>query len=197
MGTCFYLITSCTSSKAVTLSSTFKSVFIEPLGSGKEYQIYNAIIESNYASYPILIILDQTNYFYESNADDFEYLKETLPSLDKEIVADYLKRNNRSYQLKDLFAPYGTEIVLVDVGYVDWIFKAEDFDKAWQTFHEIHSKSYGFITLSKVGVNTEQDQAIVFVQGLCGPTCGIGEFFLLSKINKRWQVDKKVTIFLA
>ncbi len=191
------LIVSCAPSTAFTPLSTPTSVSIKPLNPDEEYLIYDALIESSFADNAILIIQSQTNHFCEANPHDFEILEETLPSFDKEIWEDYLKRNNQRHQLENRFAPPGTEVMVVDIDYVDWIFKAENFDEAWHTFHEIHSESYGFITLSRVGVNAKQDKAIVFVQVHCGPTCGSGKYFLLSKIAEAWRVEKIATIFLA
>jgi hypothetical protein len=114
-----------------------------------------------------------------------------------ELLGSYLKSGNQLHQLENHFAPNDTEVLLVDVEYVDWIFEAEDFDQAWETFHKTHSESYGYLRFSHVMSNSEQNLALVFVARNCGPTCGIGEFYLLSKENEEWEIVETITVYFA
>jgi hypothetical protein len=162
----------------------------------EEYRIYDVIIESSYADKPALIILNQTSSSYMLDTHTLEYLKENYPSFD-ELLGGYIKRSNQQYQLEGHFTPVSTEVRLVDSEYVDWIFEATDFDLAWQAFNEMHPESYGFLGLSQISANRQQDKALVFVHRNCGPTCGSGNLFLVAKVGNEWQVVEIMTLFLA
>jgi hypothetical protein len=50
--------------------------------------------------------------------------------------------------------------------------------------------SGGYIALSRAGLNSRGDQAVVYMRHVCGGLCGSGHYLLLVKKNKEWVVQK-------
>jgi hypothetical protein len=47
--------------------------------------------------------------------------------------------------------------------------------------------SYGYVTFSKVGFNTDLTEALLYSEHICG-LCGGGEYVLMQKIDGHWKI---------
>jgi hypothetical protein len=51
--------------------------------------------------------------------------------------------------------------------------------------------------LSRVGLNSRGDQAIVYMRHICGGLCGSGHYLSLVRKDKEWVVQKKFRAWIS
>jgi hypothetical protein len=67
---------------------------------------------------------------------------------------------------------------------------------SWETFHRKY-KSAGFYRFSRPSYNSAQTEALVQVALSCGPLCGGGTLYLLSKQEGEWTVKNRTLLWLG
>jgi hypothetical protein len=67
----------------------------------------------------------------------------------------------------------------------------------WEGFYKLYPKAQGFITFSDIGYNAERTTALVSVAYGCGGLCGHGSFFVLSKSNGRWKIEREIDLWVS
>jgi hypothetical protein len=68
---------------------------------------------------------------------------------------------------------------------------------SWNEFYTGYPDSQGIMTISRVGFNREQDQALVYVGNQSDGKAGAGYCVLLTKENGVWTVQGKVMIWVS
>jgi hypothetical protein len=68
--------------------------------------------------------------------------------------------------------------------------------ESWETFHKKY-KSAGFYRFSRPMYNSAQTEALVQVTLSCGPLCGGGTLYLLSKQEGEWTVKNRTLLWLG
>ena len=158
-------------------------------------QIYRVLIQEKFEFEKTrLIVLSPVTTgcpFYEDEtvkakmglAQSFhEWAKEMMPEAEAQTVDDYLAKNETSGRLP---------VANLGINYA--IFNPSDFPKDefydfWTRFDQKYPHSSGLISFSNVGFNPKHNQAFVYGAYTCGGLCGSGTYFLLQKINGRWQI---------
>jgi hypothetical protein len=79
----------------------------------------------------------------------------------------------------DLRLPSGARAVFVNPG--DLGPKTNDFDAKFQN-------NLGYFVVSRVGLNLNETEALLYVEHFCGGLCGGGEYVLMRKLNGAWHV---------
>lgn len=74
----------------------------------------------------------------------------------------------------------------------DALFRSRD---GWEEFRRRYPMSQGIVSLSLSGIDQENRHAVIYAGVTCGPACGGGSVFLLSRENGEWKVAKMVTIW--
>lgn len=77
---------------------------------------------------------------------------------------------------------------LVDDALRAKIFADEDPAAGWARFHKRFPQAPGLLRVSRVALDDEQSNALVYVEFACGPTCGAGRLLRLSRVNTTWAV---------
>lgn len=204
-----FLLTACTES--TTTKPTSSPTLIEPspsptltstpifsLDIDAEYQIYDAFLNSRLFSSPIIIVVNETNFIMQLGINEIELARDRLPETGDEVWENFLNRNDKVYHVEARFALDEAEVMLVSRDYINNFFDDElDLDLMWQNFNETHPDSYGFITLSRVGVNVAMDEAIIYFERHCGGLCGSGGYALLTKYHGLWWVEDWVSLWNA
>src|SRR5262249_16099086 len=129
-------------------------------------------------------------------SDDPEDILKELAPLTTETVKDYNDRNKSQSELHDSFDVTG-KVLLVDKQEIDEIFHDQDLGGGWEGFYKRFPDSGGFITLSRVGFNPEQSQALVLVSHYCGGLCASGTYILLQKEDGKWKILKRYTVWIS
>jgi len=172
----------------------------------EEYAIYAAVINDMFAGDKVsfnsqvpvktLVIKDWT----ASNAiaaiakdDEGSRMKQQFTSISPETIDDYVAKNAKSYQLTKSF-DLKLEYILITKEKIEQIFKSPGW---WDEFYRQFPNSNGFIGLSRAGLNSGGNQALVYMEHGCGGLCGTGHYFLLVKNDRGWVVQKKVMSWIS
>jgi hypothetical protein len=181
--------------------------------SAEEYAIYTAAInsllsgqeDSSASKARALVIEDHTtNNSFTFGEDERSFLEKQFLTISKETIDDYVAKNAKSYQLTESF-DFGLKYILVSKEKTDLILKGR-----WREFYKQFPNSRGFITVSRVGLDSSGKQAVVYTGSqwsLCSPNsshlvtrcggfCGIGFYVLLAKNDQGWAVQQKLLAWL-
>jgi hypothetical protein len=124
-----------------------------------------------------------------------DHLRNRIKGLDRDTAADFIYKNKQPMSLTELLE-----------GRSRWTFlpRAEmnEFfggypQKGWEAFHAKYPGEYGFTSFSRIGFSARGTQALVMVGLHCGPLCGQGWYFLLSKTNGRWKVKREEEAWIS
>ncbi len=160
----------------------------------EEYAVYSIVViwvHRQYRAGLAFRILDQTQPYELS---DSQYLREQLAFVPQATLNNYKRVNTEPFQLNDdpdLVQKYG----LVHKESLDQIF-GSDTD-GWDNFYEKYPDTFGYISLSGVGFNSEIDRALVYTGSHCGYTCGAGYLYYLVKDLGIWRIDKRIPLWIS
>lgn len=186
----------------LTASASTRHLQIED----EEYAVYAALINSDLkesaaqekredAGERVLIINDAPSlwqgFLVEESKNFFDKLKNSSTELQPETVNDLqVKSQNSAYRLERKFS-INIKYLLVKDEDLDALFK-DKVTGGWKAFHQKYPKSSGFLVLSRVGLNADKTQALVYKGWSCGGLCGGGSYTLLIKKNGVWTVRGSV-----
>lgn len=68
-------------------------------------------------------------------------------------------------------------------------------DGWWPDFYERYPNAQGILTLSRVGVNSEGTQALLYYGSSRAGLSGMGEMIILEKHNDRWIITERVMVW--
>src|SRR5215471_11863635 len=168
----------------------------------EEYAIYAVAIGNMFAGDKgssdskamSLVIEDQTNgYTFANGRYERSDLNKHFPDISKEAIDDYGVKNAKSYQLTkspDLKLKY----TLITKEKIERIFKSGL--NGWDKFYRQFPNSRGIISFSRAGLNSQGDQALVYISRGCGGRCGSGNYLLLVKKNGEWIVQQKFMVWV-
>jgi hypothetical protein len=79
----------------------------------------------------------------------------------------------------DLHLPRGARVAFVNVSELGT--KTSDFEARFPN-------NLGFFVVSRVGLNLNKTEALLYVEHFCGGLCGGGEYVLMRKVDGVWHV---------
>lgn len=148
---------------------------------------FRAVLSAVYASQPadpalpggLLIWHRTTNNFRRQL--DFEGLREQIPVLEAATFKDFIARNAApAGPVKGLSIPQRHMIVTAQ--------DARKIQRQEKAFSGLAKLGWsGIFASSRPGFNQRRDQALVYVEVICGDGCGSGDLVLLSKIDGAWR----------
>jgi hypothetical protein len=174
----------------------------------EEYFIYAAVIGDMFAgdkvsSYSqskikLLVIEDRTvnNTFPTFRGEEEgKRLKQEFSSIiSQETIDDYVAKNAKSHQLTKSF-DLKLKYTLILKEKIEQIFKGGL--GGWGEFYRQFPDSGGLIALSRAGLDSSGNQAIVYIAHSCAGLCGSGHYMLLVKNGQRWIVRKKFMAWIS
>lgn len=157
-------------------------VNIKSAASEIDYQIYSVVIDSmyNYRSPYQIVICDSTVYW--DLKDNNDYVFEHFPSISKETVKNYQIINSISVQL----------LKVPDVAVECFLITPEDRSKWKQLFPDANV----LIHLSRVGFNSDYNQALLYISDYYAPLAGAGFLVYLEK-QKKWVIKQTLMIWIS
>jgi hypothetical protein len=66
------------------------------------------------------------------------------------------------------------------------IFEGDPYDRGWKRFYEKYPKAIGLITVSRIGLNREQDRALFYVACVRGALAAVGQVRVLEREGDVW-----------
>ncbi len=112
-----------------------------------------------------------------------------LPALQATTYIRYLLGNLRSHPVRQNLA-LSAQYRLANAGAV------ATYGQDWARWKTLFPGSSGYFELSTVGFNSDQTQALLHVDHVCG-LCGHGGYVLLRKVNGRWAVAAEVSSWVS
>ncbi len=67
----------------------------------------------------------------------------------------------------------------------------------WEIFYERYPQAPGITTLSRVGLNSSLDQALVYIGTQSNWLIGSGYYILLKKVDGAWNIDQRVMTWIS
>jgi len=165
----------------------------------EEYAVYSSLIQSMYVKEGVkTIVIGKHTQFYRVNwANPEDYRKsilEELRPISQETIEDFEKKNEEKGELARRLA---LTVKYVLLGNQSQATSPEDYTKQWKEFYEKYPNSPGIISLSRVGFNSNKDQAVVYVANSCAGLCGKGYYVFLMKSDKGWIVQKEMMLWVS
>ena len=160
----------------------------------EEYLVYSSIIEHNFKNK--LIVINAFTMYEESpgnpgNLSDFKGYIHTFPGLSEQTIQSFIKRNNSSFALNNkLLKVKNKKIILQKREVIIRIFKEQN---GWDKYYRIFPGSQGFMTLSKVGFNSDISEAIVYMGNSSAFLGGGGSVIYLIKKDGRWIIKREMS----
>lgn len=164
----------------------------------EEYAVYSALIESMYidGETESVVILDHTRLDElkpERLDASLRFVRENMPnSVSKEVFDNLRAKNDQPYTLGNHFN-IRVKSVLLSKEEVDKILNTSN---GWSEFFKKYPRQ-GIITFSRVGLNKDMRQALVYTSIQSGGKSGEGYYILLNKENGNWTIKNKVEVWVS
>jgi hypothetical protein len=155
--------------------------------SEEEYLIYSTLIEEMAGDVELIVIRDSTRLeFVDDLSEIVEHIRESTLGVDEEVLGDFRVKNAHPLQLKNRFSFAGTTVLMSQEKF-DSIFVGGG---VWDEFYERYPKSNGILTFSRVGFNSQFDEALVCIGIQSHFKDGAGYYVFLDKLNDGWMVGE-------
>lgn len=159
----------------------------------EEYAVYNAVIKEMLLGNFIVVIDYTSSGFGGTMWEGDAYLRGRFPLVEGATAEDFLSKNEQSYPLKNGF----------DVRAITVLISEEELEEIfqgtfrWSEYYARYPFSRGFIELSRVGFDSEMDQALVYVGNYRGSLSGAGYYVLLIKEGDRWIIQDMSLLWIS
>lgn len=116
-------------------------------------------------------------------------LKDSLPNqIDlHELNSDFRKVNLYPEKIENLISKVSVDLVLISKDNYNKFYNGDDYELSWNNFLKTYPKSIGPISLSRIGFNDSQDQAVLFIN-IMGYNFLEGKYLYFSKQNNKWSI---------
>jgi hypothetical protein len=121
------------------------------------------------------------------------YLRELFEGLEEETLADFLTKNHEQYPVEPDLNP-GGRLICVGDGEFEHIFRDGD---GWTRFRLEYPESDGTLRFSRVGLDRDVTQAILYAGQQFDWNVGSGGFWLFSKPDGEWTEAGRVGNWLS
>ena len=170
----------------------------------EEYALYAVVIDQIFAGdrdsqgiVKTLVIVDRTisNPLPSiAGVDEDEMVKRQFSSISQEAIDDYAAKKANPCQLTKSFN-LKMKYTLTSKEKIEQVFK--NGQDGWGEFYKLFPDSGGVTELSRAGLNSSGNQALVYIQHSCGYLCGSGYYLLLVKNDLGWVVQKKFMAWVS
>jgi len=123
----------------------------------------------------------------------FSYLRKNLEGLDEETLTDFLAKNREQYPIEPDLNPGGRLICVGDEEF-EHIFRDRD---GWTRFRRVFPESVGTLRFSRVGLDGDVTQAILYTGQQLDRNVGSGGFWLFSKSDGEWTEAARVGSWMS
>jgi hypothetical protein len=174
----------------------------------EEYLVYMALIKTKFTEgfwytdgryingdVQIFVIIDHTqvcNSLKDDTNETTKWIAENLPAVQPETIENFNKKNKKEYPLNTLFTLHD-ELLFLQEGVVETHF----LNSNWFEFYTQYPFSQGIMELSRIGFNSEMNQALVYVGNYREITNGAGYLVFLIKQNDQWNISNEIIIWIS
>jgi hypothetical protein len=125
-------------------------------------------------------------------------LLETVPELLEETVTDFLEKNGCPIDIE--FLEIGFPCALLPDSETRKLFSLkgrEEIEAGYRNLLSKYHEADGLITLSRVGFDQAQRQAIMVIGRQYGPLCGAGSYIVLESRDGVWSVVRSTLAWIS
>jgi hypothetical protein len=164
-----------------------------------EYRIYETIISSIVPENSDWQIVIEESSAHQSSLNDFSdktltFVNSKIPSIKSETLKNFSSKNGKIVKVSKNFNlknPY----LIIPNDEIENIFHG--FFGGWKNFYRKYPKAYGLFSLSRVGFNSGQEEAVVYVAIKSDGRSGNGTFYYLTKKQNKWVILQSVLVWIA
>ncbi len=191
-----------TASESDIIPNSENEVYSSDIIPNIEYEVYSSVISSiissdfSHTSVNKIVINQLTSnqtICYNSYYDCFQNFKNYSLNNDSMLVDDFKNKNAKAYKLENKFSIPQT-VILISSDELNKIFQNE---KGWDSFYEKYPNSSGVISISRVGFNRNQTQAILGFSYQAGMLWGKGYRIFLTKDEGKWMVKEQGLMWVS
>jgi hypothetical protein len=155
-----------------------------------ELDIYSILLENDMASY--IVVLDKTVYKdYEDLPDSV--LFRAVPALSAETLNDFKQVNQASHEMPSTLELNSNYVLVSQVELNSLISEYGD----WEKFNQKYQNENVYYFLSRIGFNSELNQALVYMGYSCGGECGKGDIYFLVHDGDKWVVAGSCEVWVS
>lgn len=121
------------------------------------------------------------------------YIRENLEGLREETLDDFLAKNREQHPIEPDLNPQGRLICLSD-GEFQQVFRDRE---GWDRFRRTFPESDGTLRFSRVGLDRDVTQAILYAGQQFDWNVGSGGFWLFSKLGGEWAEAGRVGSWIS
>jgi len=141
-----------------------------------EWAVYQAFFKEEGLNESHILIIDDSLSF-DSPTDG----SRIIPTASAAANVDYREKNRTEYSLSCLFASKGASFITTEE-----IHRLPE-SNFWGAFRFSHPLTFGILSLSRVGFNSDRTEAIVSFGFSCGGLCGHSSVWKFTKIDGKWR----------
>jgi len=161
----------------------------------EEYAVYSALISQKFVTTEtrLMVITDPT-CCQDDDLDTWR-LKQLEP-FSPETLQNFTEANKHTRHFEKLFTlsvPYR----IVDYKDITDLFSSMLLAEAWKKFYGLYPQSNGYLRFSRVGFNKDLTEALVDTGWMRGALEGEGKWFLLSRVDGKWSVQRFVGTWIS
>jgi hypothetical protein len=121
------------------------------------------------------------------------YIRENFEGLGEETLADFLAKNREQHPVEPDLDPGGCLICLSDEEFRH-IFRDRE---GWERFRQMFPESDGTLRFSRVGLNQEVTQAMIYAGQQFDWHIGSGGYWLFSKSDGVWTESGRLGTWIS
>ncbi len=171
--------------------------------SAEEYAVYSSVINHIHHEdrFRFFVIRDRTlGCMRSSDWCKPQLLTQHLEELIPETLEDHVLQNNQSTQLSNFFSLRATAVTLSDADLPKFLARSKSKVNLspipnrkinWGEFYQSYGTSPGLVSLSRVGFNSELNQALVYEETQANYNGTWGRYVLLTKRTGVWTVQSQ------
>ena len=163
----------------------------------EEYKVYSTFF-NDWNSHKIIIKQATSNSISIHQGNSFyEYLKDQISEVDTTTITDFIEKNETIYYLDNLFSVSPKKVTLVSENEITDIFNTQDLNAGWKNLKLRYPDSNGFVQVTRVGLNSEKNQAVFEIGHFYASLGAEGRIIFLKKINSKWQVVQTFSTWIS
>ena len=141
------------------------------------------------------VVRSLTRSGLQTPADEWmlSYLRENLEALDEVTLTDFLAKNREQHPVGSDLNPEGRLVCVGDEEF-EHIFRDRD---GWDRFRQEFPESDGTLRFSRVGLDGDVTQAILYAGQQFDWNVGSGGFWLFSKLDAEWTEAGRVGSWIS
>ena len=113
--------------------------------------------------------------------------------LPKDLISDFNSKNRLKSKILDKFESYFEYQLFSSKEYSEIIESAN----SWQIIEEQYPDIKTILSFSRVGLNSDENKALLFVRTNCGPLCGATYYLLFSKSDSKWKLEQEYQVRIS